>query len=102
MGGLLPGANKELSGNGEKGILLAAMGLCQKGIAAGALSAGLTTVAALGQFLNVGGDTGGGVAPSIAASSSSSGGTPLASTVKYTANFRKFYIEFIHSQVFMT
>ena len=78
------------------------MGLCQKGIAAGALSVGLTTVAALGLFLNVAGDDGGGGAPSIAASSSSSGGTPLASTVKYTANFREFYIECIHSQVFMT
>ena len=102
MGGLLPGADEELSGNRENGILLAAMGLCQKGLVAGSLSVGLTTVAALGLFLNVGGNNEGGGDPSITASSSSSGGTPLASTVKYTANLREFYIEFIHSQVFMT
>ena len=79
------------------------MGLRQKGLAAGAASVGLATVAALGLglFLNVGGDDGGG-APLIAASSSSSGGTLLASTVKYTASVREFYIECIHSQVFMT
>ena len=82
-GGLLPGANEEAAG-----ISSTATGLRQKGLAAGASSVGLATVAALGLFLTAGGDdAGGGGAPSIAASAATtSSGTLLASTAKYAAN----------------